>query len=436
MRAPILFSAALIVAIALGGALHLAAQEPTSTPGTGKLAKVSIVGSSRFAEATVTSALNLTLGQDITREGMQAAADRLSSFGVFRNVRYNFRSMKEQVEVVFNVEDAPLVPVFFDNFPWFSDEELHTAISAATPLYNGALPQGGAVLDAASEAIAKLLPARNIKGAIQRELIGRFDGDGMMLRFVLEGPALKVGEVQFQDQLASADRRVRQQTQELLGKPYSRFAIEVFVREQVRPLYEERGHLRAVYGRPQARFTGDPNKPLADNILVIIPIEAGGVYRWGGVSWRGSAAFGPAALDAFVTLPAGESVNGTRVQQLWHKIEEEYGRRGYIQAKLTPTPQYDEAQKRVHFDVQVSEGTLFRMGELVITGLSPLAKRKIEEAWTLQKGATFNLAYFREFLANCESKKVFGEYVVHYDEVGHLLEPKPDGTVSVMIDFK
>ncbi|MBI3405950.1 MAG: hypothetical protein HY046_10890 [Acidobacteria bacterium] len=175
---------------------------------------------------------------------------------------------------------------------------------------------------------------------------------------------------------------------------------------------------------------------MADKVLVLIPIEPGAAYRWGGASWQGNAAFGPAALDAFIPFPAGEPANGVKITQLWQKIESEYGRRGYIEAKLKPSPDYDESQKRVRYNVLVEEGSIFHMGELVITGLSPLAKRKLTEAWTLQKDATFNRVYFEEFLASCENKKVFGDYVLHYDEVGHLLVPKPDKTVDVLIDFK
>ena len=76
------------------------------------------------------------------------------------------------------------------------------------------------------------------------------------------------------------------------------------------------------------------------------------------------------------------------------------------------------------------------MGELVLTGLSELAKRRLREAWALEKGATFNNTYFQEFLESCRNKKVFGDYVVHYDDVGYLLQPKPDKSIDVMIDFK
>jgi outer membrane protein assembly factor BamA len=425
---------------AFGGVLCVAA--PFSAPqqppveGPSKLAQIHIVGSQRYAEPLLVPASGLTAGQVITREAMQAAADRLGALGVLRNVRYNFRSQADKVELTFQVEDAPVVPAYFDNFPWFTDEELHAAIRAATPLYDGKVPEAGWVLETATATMEKLIPQRTA-GTVTRELVGRVEGEGLMMRFVLNGPALKVNGVQFEQTLAAASPRLKLQAQELVGKPYSRFAIDVFLQEHVRPLYEELGHLRAVYGPPKARFTGDPTKPLADNVLVLIPVEPGAVYRWGGVKWSGNAAFGPAALDTYVQLPVGEPANGLRVLALWQRVENEYGRRGYVEVKLQPVAEFDEAQKRVTYRVAIDEGQLYRMGELVITGLSPLARRKLLEAWTLPRGAVFDKMYFEEFVET-GVKKAFTDYVVHYEEpIGRLLRPNADTrTVDVLLDFK
>jgi outer membrane protein assembly factor BamA len=414
----------------------LGAQTAPPPPGTGKLVRIVVTGSQRYAQEAIAAAAGLALGQEVTRDALQAAADRLSSLGLFQNVRFSFRSQQDKVEASYQVDDAPLVPAYYDNFPWFTDEELAAAIKAEAPLFAGLLPQGGAVLDAAVSALQKLLPSRNVAGTVERELVGEIYGDGLMMRFRIAGPSLKVSDVQFQDALAAADQGLRVQAQELRGKSYSRFALEVFINEHVRPLYDARGHLRARYGPPQARFTGDPTKPLADHVLVLVPIDPGPVYRWGGVTWSGNAAFGPAALDGLVMLLKGDPVNGNAVHKLWQTIETEYARRGYVEARVQALPRFDEAQKRVHYHAQIDEGSIYRMGDLIITGLSELARRRLREKWALEKGTIFNHSYFREFLASCRSKQVFGDYVVHFEDVGYLLQPKPDKTIDVMLDFK
>jgi outer membrane protein assembly factor BamA len=272
---------------------------------------------------------------------------------------------------------------------------------------------------------------------VQKELSGQVVGDGMMMRFTVAGPTLKVEGVRFEEPIAAQNKIIAAEAQELVGKPFSRFTIELFLQEHVRPVYWERGHLRVKFPAPQARFTGDPRKPLADSVLVLIPVEPGAIYRWAGVTWTGNAAFGPAALDSFVQIPGGLPVNGNKVQETWQGIEHEYGRRGYIAMKLAAEPAFDETNLRVRYTVRIDEGLAYRMGELIITGLSPLASRKLSEAWAIEKGAVFDRIYLDNFLAACESKRIFGDYVVHYDTVGHLLQTHPETrTVDLMIDFK
>ena len=132
IRTPIL--ACLAALAALGTAPELAAQ-------AGRIAAIRVVGSQRYTEAQVAAASGLHLRDTVGREEIQAAADRLSQLGSFASVRFRFTSTGESVAVEFQVEDAPTVPVFFDNFPWFADDELTAALRQAVDLFDGTAPE-------------------------------------------------------------------------------------------------------------------------------------------------------------------------------------------------------------------------------------------------------------------------------------------------------
>ena len=55
----------------------------------------------------------------------------------------------------------------------------------------------------------------------------------------------------------------------------------------------------------------------------------------------------------------------------WQRIEDEYAHRGYLDAKVEPQAQYDDGAASVSYHAIVTEGSQYRMGDLVITGLSP-----------------------------------------------------------------
>jgi len=401
-----------------------------------KLISVAVSGTKRYRPEDVVAATGLHVGDTVTPEDIQAAADRLIQLGPFLSARYRFTSSGDDLRLEFQVADAPTVPVSFDNLPWFTDAEFTEALKQSVVLFDGTAPEQGSILDAMTETLQKLLPTRGIHGTVERTLMAQPDGDAMMQQFKVVGASLTIEAVQWGDALAAESKRVRERLSDLVGKPYSRFAVEVFAREQVWPAYLESGHLRVRIGKPGVRLTGDPNRPLPSSVLVIVPIDPGPVYRWGGIEWRGHGAFGPAALNEFVSVKPGEISDGMKIAQSWRRLQDEYGRRGYLDAQVARQPVFDDAAGRVSYRVNISEGSAYRMGELVITGLSPAAEQKLIQAWRIPKGQTFDRVYFDDFLAT-GIKHAFADTAVHYDEVGHWLRANPETrTVDVLLDFK
>lgn len=121
---------------------------------------------------------------------------------------------------------------------------------------------------------------------------------------------------------------------------------------------------------------------------------------------------------------------------LWHRVEDEYARHGFLEAKVEPHAVFDDAARRISYRVSVTAGFQYHMGDLILTGLSLSAEKKLIAAWTLGKGQIFDRMYFDEFLAT-GIKKVFADDPVHYEKVGHLLQTHPETrTVDVLLDFQ
>ena len=425
----------------------LAAHATPAAAQAGKVVGVTVSGSARFPSAQIAAMSGLKPGDEATKEDIQAAADRLAELGPFLNVRYRFQSRGADVEIEFQVDDAPTLPVSFDNFPWFTDEELTERLRQAIPFYDGTAPEQGTILDVMKQTLEETLKTRSVTAAVECSPLGRPQGNGMMMQFRVVGASLPVGAVEFSDPLAGDSRRVRERQHDLVGKAYSRFAVEMFVLEQVRPAYLEQGRLRVAFGRPTARFTGDPNKPPPDQVTVIIPVEPGPAFNWAGAEWSGITAFGPDALNGILGLGIGELANGNKIQAALDRVQTEYGRRGYLDLQMDTTPAFFDVEAagiRVHtvkYRIALQEGPQYHMGEMVITGLSLAAERKLIAAWRIPAGQMFDLEYFENFVAQIEPGKdrepIFGDLPVHYDEVGRWLRKNTEAkVVDVLLDFK
>jgi outer membrane protein assembly factor BamA len=426
------FAIVAIFAILLVSISSRASEAPQS--GSERLASITASGSHRYKSQEIAKATGLQAGKTITRDELQLVADRLARLGIFTNVQYKFSSGPGGLAVDFEVNDAPTIPVTFDNFPKFSDEELSTAIKNAVVLFDGTAPENGTILATMSNAVEELIATRGLHATVAHSVVT--SPTGHVQQFRIDGDVLRVAQVEFSDPLAKSDPAIQQGISQILGKPFSRSAIELFEFEQIRPIYLTHAFLRVTFAPPTARFEGDPTKPLPDKIYVLAPIEPGPAYTWGGVEWTGNSVMSTAALDKFVELKAGEVADGVKMQAGWNHATDAYAAQGYLDAKLTPTPRYDDKAARVSYTVSISEGPQYRMGELVLTGLSLEGERRIRAAWQIPKGAVFNVGVYDEFVAH-GTKEAFSGLPFHYEKIGRFLQTDPQaGTVDVLLDFQ
>jgi len=411
----------------------------SSPVATAPLREIHTEGLKSLSEPQVAALSGLQPGAQTAKDDLQAAADKLVQSGLFAKVRYNFQSRTDGLVVTFHVEEAPRVPAYFDNLPWFADSELNDAIRTKLPFYSGAFPEAGTVVDQAADALSQFLVTHGLQAAVEHQVTANPIGDGSVQLFRISAEALHIASLQFSDPTLNASRAVQQQLPELLGKPYSRTAIDLFLTEQIRPTLLQKGFLRANLGPPEVRLTGNPNRKLPEQIPVYVPIDPGPVYHWKGVAWSGNNVISNITLSNSVGLKSGDIADGMAIEAAWDRVRDEYGRRGYLQARVNPAPEYDDQAHTIAYSVRIDEGKPFRFAALVITGLSPTAEKLLRDAWPIPQGELFDKAKFEEFLTklHAHSKEVFKDLPIHYDEVGHWLQPdEAKFTVQVLLDFK
>ena len=412
-----------------------AAAQSTPKAGAAHLDSVEVSGSKRFSSGDIAAAIGLRAGGTVTREDMQAAADKLVELGLFSNVQFHFSTVATGVRVTYEVADGPAVPVSFDNFPWFTDAELIAALKRTVPLFDGSAPPRGSVLDAMSGTLEKLVETHGVLGTVSHSLVN-FPLGGQRVEFRVVGADLTVKSIEFSDELATNDRAIQQSVSQLIGKPYSRSGIELFEFEQVRPAYLTHAFLHVQFAPPSAHVAGDPGQPAANEVVVVAQIAPGPAYKWGGVVWSGNSVLSANDLNAMVDVKPGETADGNRLEAIWLRIQGSYGERGYLDAKLDPVPQFDDQGARITYNVTIAEGSQYRMGSLILTGLSIDGEKRIRAAWSIPADAVFNQKIYEDFL-DAGIKRAFAGTPVHYDKIGRFVQENPGtGKVDVLLDFQ
>jgi outer membrane protein assembly factor BamA len=415
------------------------ASAQTADAAAAPLREIHSEGQKLISEAQIATITGLVPGSPIGRTDLQTAADKLVQSGLFAKVSYNFQTRLAGVIVTYHVEESPRIPAYFDNIPWFSDSELGDAIRAKLPYFDGTLPEAGAAVDQAADAVKDLLSARGLQVSLEHAVAANPIGDGNVQQIRIEGAALQIAKLEFSDSSLSASKVVQQHLSDIVGKAYSRVTIDLFLAEAIRPIYLHQGNLRVKLGPPEVRLTGDPNHKLPSQIPVFVPVTPGAVYRWKEFRWMGNTLVSEFTLTGLLGAKPGDLADGMQIESAWDRVREEYARRGYLEAKLDPVPSYDDQAHTVSYAVGIQEGPEYHFGKMVLTGISLAAERKLRSAWPFAAGQVFDKAKFEELLVKLQAhqEQVFGELPVHYDNVGHWLQTDAGkSTVDVLLDFK
>jgi outer membrane protein assembly factor BamA len=433
-----LFCACLLFALAFPplSVSRLRAIPQNARPGTARLYSVLVAGSMRFTSEQIVAAIGLQPGATVGREELQGAADKLAALGLFSNIQYRFSTVANGVKVTYQVSDVPALPVTFDNFPWFTDEELAAGIKSSGILFDGGAPTKGTILDAMSGALEKLLDAHNVHARVSHEVIAQPFNNQSVQEFRVENTDLTIQKIDFSDPLAQNDRVVQERLPDLIGKPYSRSRVELFEFEQLRPIYLTHAYLKVQFGQPQAHFAANPTNQLSGQLIVAVPIDVGVPYLWGGVEWKGNDSVPAQDLNKFSALLPGDPADGNKIQSIWETARAAYAQLGFLDAALNPVPTFNDQTKRVKYEVEVTEGPQYRMGKLVLTGLSMEGERRLKKAWSIAPGAVFDKSVYDDFVST-GIKAAFVGLPVHYDKIGRFLQLDPQNAkVDVLLDFQ
>ena len=360
-----------------------------------KLLSVHVRGLNQFKEDQIVAASGLKLGQFAGEEEFKQAANKLGETGLFTDLTYSYQYSSAGCNLELQVaENEKLVPITFENLVWFSDDELLGLLRARLPLFPGRLPLGGNLADQISVALRAILAERKISGDVDYLRAAALDGPIDSYIYKLNLHPVLVRGLDFPGASWAELPPLQAAAKALSGQDYLRSKMRVQERLNFLPVYRSLGYLKAQFADAQARVGDDGANTLVD---VSFPVAPGPQYRLTQMQWAGNTVFPAGKLQELIHLKPNEPANAVQLADDLEQIQELYGTKGYLLAKVTSTPEMDDAQSVVSFRLNVAEGDLFRMGELEINGISADAAKKLSAQWQLKPGDAFDDSYMDRF---------------------------------------
>jgi outer membrane protein assembly factor BamA len=395
-----------------------------------KVLSVTVKGVNRLKEDRVIVASGLRIGQFAGESEFKQAIQKLGETGLFTNLTYSYQYSSAGCHVELQVaENDKLVPIVFDNFVWFSDDELLDLLRARVMLFDGSLPAGGNLSDQVADALNGIMAERKITGKAEYLRGAAIDGPIDSYIYKVNFRAIVVRNMDFPGAAPNEIPPLQAVAKHLAGQEYLRTKMREQEKLNFLPVYLARGYLKASFTDAQAKVGEDGPETLVD---VSFPVAPGRQYRLTGIAWAGNRVFTDGQLLELIHLKNGEPANAVQLADDLDQVHKLYGAKGYLFAHADPTPEMDDAQSTVRYQLSVTEGDIYRMGDLLIDGLDAEAAKKMAAQWQMKKGDPYDNGYMQKFFKIMY--RDFGQHVA-YSVVPKQAINQQDKTVSVSLHF-
>ena len=395
-----------------------------------KLLSIHVRGLQQFKEDEVIAASGLKLGQYAGEPEFQQAAQKLGETGLFANLSYKYQYSNAGCNLDLEVEEnIKLVPILFDNFVWFSDAELLAMLKSRMPLFDGRVPAGGNLTDRVAEKLKDILSDRKIFGETDYLPAAALNGPITSYLYKVALHPIVIHNVEFPGASQSEALALQEAAKPLLQQEYSRSKMRVQEQHNFLPVYLSRGYLKATFADSEAKVVEDGPQTFVN---VGLPVTPGLQYKLENTEWVGNTVFPADQLQPLIHLKIGEAADAVQLATDLEEVQKLYGTKGYIQASVDAEPEMNDASPSVNYELKISEGDLYRMGDLTIDGIPSQNADKMAQQWQLKKGEPYDKSYLQKFF------KVMYHDVglrVPYNVVPKEAVDQEEKTVSVALHF-
>jgi outer membrane translocation and assembly module TamA len=278
----------------------------------------------------------------------------------------------------------------------------------------------------------------------EKQLPGRVDytregqqqgGDFKSVVYKAEEVSIRIRNVEFPGATPDQAAFLANAAHRLADADYLRSSLGVVARMDLLPLFLQRGYLKAEFAPSDAKVipAADPSTPTELQVDALLPVTPGKQFMVSTVDWKGTSVVTAEEAASLFHLTAAKPADAVRLALDSERLIKLYHSRGYMTAQLKPDPQMDDEKATVHYDMNVTEGDLYNMGELEILGLDTKSHDLLREAWKLREGQPYNADYTKKFLD--DSSPLLPRGAQYSIKLSEDLQAQ-DKTVDVTIHFK
>jgi outer membrane protein insertion porin family len=355
-------------------------------------------GNPEYSNEELLAASGLKKGAVLNYAQMNQVSKVLMDTGMFASLTFKFDGQ----DLIFELTPADqFLSIHLDNLPLTPGPDLDAKLHQQLPLYHGKIPSEGGTQEQVRAALEKMLEEQGLKATVAASpgadpKTHHVDS----VHFSIATPPVLVDVRRIDgaspDFLETLSAIAKQATK----NPYDTDSSSAGIEHVLTVFYQDRGYAAV---KVEAARAGEF---VLDSASITVPfavkITEGHVYKLGAIQLPDGAPVTQAEITKTLTATANGPVDGVRIRSLWGLIAGRYRARGYLDCKLTPTPQFDESTATVNYNVAIEPGQVYHLGFVKFDNVSDELRTFLIRNWQMLPGEPFNESYVANFVATVQ----------------------------------
>jgi len=392
--------------------------------------KVRITGGAPYTDAEILSIAQLKPGDVLTKDTIAGPAQHLLDTGMFDSAEMELTGPGSRTAHL-ALKPTPLntlLPASFENFVWWTPEELTEALHAKVPLYRAVCSDAGNLPDIIQAALEQMLAEKGVQATTSHTIVEPTnEHPRRVVNFRIESPRIRLASVDITGTPPMLATAMQQVIQRFGKSTYNEGLTGITTREILLMPAQNAGYLTA-------DLTGVQRSMTSAGVVYSAQLVAGEPYKVAAIAWQPTPVYSAADFSKDDLLHPGDVASGDALRKTEAKIIAAYRAQGYIDAYVTPGPTLDSTAHTVAYALQAVPGEVYRLKTVTPLNLTPEAQQEFDANWRMKSNDVYNESYVARFITNNSALKHLAGYTASFQAVGDPATHLVDLTITFVPD--
>ncbi len=372
--------------------------------------KITIVGNERVTPETVMFYLSAREGDYYSDELLKKDFMVLWSTGFFSNIRIEQASGAKGKIVKIYLEENPVIKtIAYKTGKKVKEDDIVNKLKEKDEYVLPYSYYNPHKIQKITKTIEDLLAEKGLHAAkVDVETSKKGKGEVDIQFKIDEGPKVRVGEVEFIGKPKLPQSTLREAMKEnqqlnllswVTGKSLFKQNKLPDDLANIKKKFQENGYMEATIGEPRIEEVTKRSFPFFKKqkmMKIVIPVNAGYLYRLGEVKIEGVKSFSAEKLKALIKLEKGEIYRTSIREKSVKDIQEVFTNYGYLYGQVIPVENLDPKNKVVNVTYNLYEGEICFLRRLEFKGNLFTKDKVIRREMLISEGEVFRLALFKD----------------------------------------